>query len=36
MNTHVTDLYERGKLEKSWTFYIKNWKDLNEKYIHVS
>ena len=40
MNTHVTDLYEHGKLEKSWTFYKikfkKKWKDLNEKYIHVN
>ena len=36
MNTHVTDLYEHGKLEKSWTFYQQNWKDLNEKYIHVN
>jgi hypothetical protein len=33
MNTHVTDLYEHGKFDKSWTFYRKFWKDLNEKYI---
>ena len=33
MNTHVTDLYEHGKFDKSWTFYKKIWKDLNEKYI---
>jgi hypothetical protein len=36
MNTHVTDLYEHGKLEKAWTFYKNNWKDLNEKYIHIN